>query len=528
LSAHAPSSFLCRGFAALAPRGLAALAPHGFAALALALCATAAADDEPFELTRVASEGRTVAAEIVDVSGDGRSDLIQVVYDGIPPEETRVVRVFRQREDGSLPRTPDSELALPEGVAIYDLADLDERPGSELLLLRPRDLALLSLADGSLRTLGLDSATSAGVGADERGLDRLDLLQQTSQGERWLIVPLLGESLVLTPKGELRGRPRVGSRSNYFLAEATGAPIRETGIQGFFDAALVTPGDVDGDGRSDLIASTRHALRIFRQRPDGRFPSEPDRLLPLRRLSEEDHIRAAGTVSVLAEDLDRDGRVDLIVTHTGGGVTSARSETTIHLNRDGSWDLATADQRFESEGGWTGGSLTDMDGDGQPELVRVRIDLGVLEMVEFFLQRALDAHIAVHSLEAGGRFAQEPRLELDVDVAWSLETFRPRGFLVDLGPDLNGDGYRDMVASNAGESIDVSLGGPGRELGKRVARQPADSRGRVRFGDIDGDGLPDLLIYDPTRPDAPVWLARNAGRLPGTQPGLRAVPAARR
>ena len=123
-----------------------------------------------------------------------------------------------------------------------------------------------------------------------------------------------------------------------------------------------------------------------------------------------------------------------------------------------------------------------------------------------------------------GTECQRAAVELRFDAPWNLETFRPKGFLADLGPDLNGDGYRDMVASDGGESIDVNLGGAGRELAKRDHRQKADSRGRVRFGDLDGDGLPDLLMYDPTRSGAPVWLARNAGRLRGTRPSIGATP----
>ena len=89
---------------------------------------------------------------------------------------------------------------------------------------------------------------------------------------------------------------------------------------------------------------------------------------------------------------------------------------------------------------------------------------------------------------------------------------------------MNGDGFVDLVASNGGESIEVHLGGAEQQLKRRVHRQKADSLGRVRYGDLDGDGLPDLLLYDPTRADAPVWLARNAGRLPGTRPRVTAGP----
>jgi hypothetical protein len=44
-----------------------------------------------------------------------------------------------------------------------------------------------------------------------------------------------------------------------------------------------------------------------------------------------------------------------------------------------------------------------------------------------------------------------------------------------------------------------------------------DTRGSIRFGDIDGDGLVDFLLFDRTRPDAPLRIAVNRGSLPGTR-----------
>lgn len=62
-----------------------------------------------------ATEGRTVSAEIVDLNGDGRGDLMQIVFVGYPPEERRSLRVFLQRPDGGFAPTPSFErpVALP-------------------------------------------------------------------------------------------------------------------------------------------------------------------------------------------------------------------------------------------------------------------------------------------------------------------------------------------------------------------------------------------------------------------------------
>ena len=40
-----------------------------------------------FEIEHIASLGRTVAVELVELNGDGRTDLMVVALLGIPPEE---------------------------------------------------------------------------------------------------------------------------------------------------------------------------------------------------------------------------------------------------------------------------------------------------------------------------------------------------------------------------------------------------------------------------------------------------------
>ena len=53
---------------------------------------------------------------------------------------------------------------------------------------------------------------------------------------------------------------------------------------------------------------------------------------------------------------------------------------------------------------------------------------------------------------------------------------------------------------------------------KRSGRLKLSTAGMIHWGDLDGDGLRDFVIYDPHNFDVPVRVGRNAGRLPGTRP----------
>ncbi len=77
----------------------------------------AAQTEDLFAVQELREPGRTVAAELGDFDGDGRADLLQVVYTGIPPDDKRFIRLWKQTEAGGLPAKPTYELPLPDESA---------------------------------------------------------------------------------------------------------------------------------------------------------------------------------------------------------------------------------------------------------------------------------------------------------------------------------------------------------------------------------------------------------------------------
>jgi hypothetical protein len=476
-----------------------------------------------FAVQSIASAGRSVAAEFGDFDGDGRAELLTVVVEGMAPDEKRTLHVHAAQPEGGLAPTPTWSAPLPPGVATYDVADLDGAPGLEVLLLDREGIRVLAGAgaDASWRRILVPAPPTIAVRPDERGLDRLRLAR-SELGSRRLLVPGLGEAWVLESDGAVVARLDVGGRANFLVPVRPGPAIGENEIELYFDVPTLQTADVDGDGRADVVATNRHALRIHRQRPDGSFATAPDREIPLRLIPLDDHVRNTGSVRSELRDLNGDGRADLLVSHTSGGFLRAANRTRIHLNRDGGFDLARPDQVFERSGGVAADELVDLDGDGRPEWLRIFLRFGLLQMAELFVQRRVDVDAAIHRPATDGRFDEAPWIERRVTLPFDFETLRPRGFPPTVGADWNGDSHRDWISSGGGTSVEVSLGGPERRFASTDARQELDSVGRLRVGDVDGDGLPDFVLYDPRRIDAPVRVGINRGSLPGTTPRLLA------
>jgi hypothetical protein len=481
---------------------------------------------DPFAIIELPGSGRTVAAEIGDFDGDGRADLLQIVFVGIPPDDKRSVRLWRQTDAGELEPKPKYELPLPDDSAAYDVGDvLPDLPGLELVLLRPSGLTIVSFSNPALpqRDIRVAGGTMA-PGEDERGLDRLQIVFNDFGKEPWLLVPLLAQTVFVSPNGVEKARLESGARANYFLPQRPGPLLVDSDIQLLLDVPRISVGDVDGDGRPDVVASSRHSVRVFLQHEDGSFAHKADRELKLSLVSEQDHIRGSGAVRTEARDISGDGKLDLMISHVSGGITDAKTETNIYMNRGGTWDLTKPDFGFAPSAGWGADQLIDIDHDGKLELLHVSMAFGVLDMIQVLVTRGIDAEVSVYRASETGVFSKEPWFERKLNVAISFDTARPLGFIPTGNYDVNGDGYDDLLTPGKGDRLDVWLGSAQGISSTVAGRQQLVSSGRLRGGDWNGDGLEDLLLYDPRKTDAPVLIARNRGLLPGTLPHM-GVPA---
>ena len=474
--------------------------------------------DQFFDIDHIATPGRSVAVEFAELNGDARTDLMVVTLIGIPPEETRSVRVYLQKPDGSLPRAPDHTIEVPQWSAVYDLADLKESPGQELVLLRPDGVTLLSLADASGRSwhLPVPGPTTLGLGDDERGFGSFPLVYRDFGSEPWLLVPQIGQLTALSPEGEVRARLEVPRRANYFITPHSGLVSIESDLQVFVDSSKLSVGDVDGDGRADVVLSTRHELWVYLRREDGSLPTAPDRKLALHLLTPRDHIRGSGGVASMAKDIDGDEKLDLLVSHVAGNFSSASSATYVHMNRDGGWNLEEPDQVFRSKASLDTNALLDLDGDGRAELMCIKLRFSLLEVVEFLLTRDIDIQVSVRRYHPDRGFEEEPWVQTQIELPVNFDTFRLAGFVPAADVDLNADGFPDLVRSGGGDAIEISLGGGEHPFARQGYRQEMSTAGVIRFGDLDGDGLLDFALFDPHNFNVPVRVGRNRGRLPGS------------
>jgi hypothetical protein len=239
----------------------------------------------------------------------------------------------------------------------------------------------------------------------------------------------------------------------------------------------VAAADTDGDGWTDLFVAGFADRPASDYQVRGADGPAPDRLLlggpDGFRLDDRFAGELARTSGAAFADLDTDGDLDLVVVRNprDGNEIDERM-TTVYSNDDGSWMI---EAKLADDVAGRSVATVDIDRDG-------RLDLII----------------------AGDRFGPGPSriYRNDGDFTFT-DTTREWGMPDDMATlavavaDLNNDGWPDIVASGDAR---VLLGSAD---GFTVDRQPVliwtpygneDDPGGIAIGDLDEDGLPDLVI----------------------------------
>lgn len=452
-----------------------------------------------------------------DVNGDGRADLIGIRSDGtlwLYPNSGKTGSLFLGAD-----RT---EIGHSGWQNLTHVVAGDVNGDGRVDLIATRSDGSLWLYPNTGNASAPYSAPTQIGASGWNGFDRLVAADVNADGKADLIAT--------RPDGSLVRYLSNGSLTHPYSTQQSLA------LSGWQDYPTIVGGDVNGDGRADLIAvSSTGELRLDRDAGADRFPDTTG----------IGSSGWAGFDTVLAGDVNGDGLADLVVRRPSGALL-------LYPNTGAADQFFNPGQTIGS--GWNNLSpltLADVDGDGLPDLVGVRSD-GTMWLYRNVSDQAGAAArpytTAARSQIGTGWTIYDSIVAADVngDGHADLIARKPDGSLwlylntddptrpytgaktqigtgwgqydMFLAADVNGDGLADVIARKPDGTLWLYLNAHNPNNPYPTATQIGtgwQAYDKIAAGDVDHDGRADLVA---TRPDGSLWVFHNSGDLTDPYP----------
>jgi hypothetical protein len=336
----------------------------------------------------------------VDVDGDGLRDV------AIASRDRDLKRRYLQvhAAQTASPRLRGEPVAPPYAaeadVIAFAFADVDAAAGRELVVCTAEKVvAALRTADGSFEYRPIADVRLLWSAADRSRLLPLRdaCVDADGDGRDDLLLPEPDGAVLLMSAGGAEGARRVelalptwrnpitsGDGGSQFLVnrlklefrspDAEGEGRRRSGgmmLESAARAPVATLLDIDGDGKSELVAMRNGALWSASVR--GAAAPPPIRVpMPTDRLKLFDP-----SADVQAGDFDGDGRLDLLVTSSASRNDEIEVRMDYYRGRDDGL-FGKADSRLRTQAHARPPQLVDVDGDGKLDLVAMTLRVDAL------------------------------------------------------------------------------------------------------------------------------------------------------
>jgi len=448
-------------------------------------------------------EGELGDVLTVDLNHDGMQDLVVLELDRSRRGAPARLVVYLQSAAGFQLVASATE-TLPEGLTLVTAGQFLQ--GAGVALLTPEGVEVRIWREGRFRPLPGMSLPMESLFTKAGGEPRASLpwaVDLNGDGKSELVVPRLDGFNVLRQDaaGRLLLHARLRTRPRGFLQAWLQTLYHRR--QAAYELPIVEYRNVNQSGWTDVVAYLDGVVSVFflddRGDSGDRAPDVEMDLQPPRPFDPAQPWDPP-MLLITAQDLNADGLLDLVFSKnkTGDSEINAKTVVLIYYGRKGEKGLAFGaepDQVFPTEG-FTMPILLDLDRNGRVDLLQVNVEITYWTAIKAWLAKSVSADASLYHMAAGGRYPSRPDEQGSFAVKFSLGRFSHQP-IATFG-DLNGDGLPDLLLSVGKDQLGIHWGRRGgmwrSEPEDRVQGSFPIHGSRVRVLDLDGDGRDDLLL----------------------------------
>lgn len=461
----------------------------------LALAALLAMQDPQYETTVLETGTFAHHIEAKDLNGDGKPDL--VIQNG------RDLQIFLQK-NGAYTAKPQQIIRLNPQVFLWTFASLDGSKYPAIFTAGSRAIQALTFDGtqyGAPRDLVVHPSLFEGNVAENHPPLFAEFAPDLDHDGRSEVLLFQEDEIFVLkqfPGGEFRCLQKLPLPMDV-VTVVPWAPHQK--LTEKIGVPLLSFGDTDGDGRTDIAYYKEEAIGVFRQLEDGSFSSGQNKDLNADKSRKRGNRFLQFDVPPRVADFNGDGLLDVAL------IYPAKGRVHVYYGRAGRNDWREPDQVMNVANGWsTGIYLEDLGGRGKLDLVMgVVRKFGISEGIQVFLSGKVDLELHIYPMQADGRFSKDPVQELKFPIPFSFHVTRDSAsldlvFRPNFSGDFNKDGLRDMLVRVDERTLRIYEGVKDRIIrdeptGTILMNPPEGVSTTEPFvADLNGDGISDLVL----------------------------------
>jgi hypothetical protein len=475
----------------------------------------------PFASYDLRVNGAVITVIPAELRTHRHQDLIVISRTGTFPQEARWVSVFWQQEGGRFNPHPDLVWPMDPEAAVIDVGDLGpQSAGKSIIYLTGSEVRAYHLAGMAQPTpTTLLKIPTLTVFPEPADLPRLPLLRDwKGTGQPWLGIPQFGQMMFypITQAG-LQGpgeAVKLVQPTLLFGAESEHRLIRDYALQMIYRLPQLFIRDFNGDDRADLLATWQDHLAVYVQDLAGHFPLDPTQTFHFNLRTEHERAQRLVYISPLVEDVDGDGRADLVLTKMSGRLTDRRLITSVYLNRAGILP-AQPDVHVDHDGFATTLLAKDVNGDGKRDLLFPLVKIGVRNLIRNLLTDRADVSLQVHFYRDRGLYNSAPdwmrSFSYQIDLSDGVVL---QGVWPNVEGDFDADGKADLLVAGNNE-VAVYLATPGTLFAREpAAHVPVKTTPHVIVRELTGSQRTDIVMWyrEPSEWQGLIKVLMNTGK----------------